>query len=310
MVNGQEVKTTNGSCSPNGTDIKKQQEDAAKLKATLPDLQRTVDDRGISINRVGVEDIDFLLTITNKQGDKIPVQAKIDMFTSLRHQVKGINMSRFLDVLMEWKDEVLTDQGVEKLLRQLWEKMGPKDVEDTYIKIKFKYFLHKMTPVSKLDCVVAHDCFFIGVLRNNNFHMNVGAEVLVTTNCPCSKAISKYGAHGQRSRCTVIIRELLKKRFWLEDLIALIEKQGSCEIYPLLKRVDEKYVTEKAYENPKFVEDVSRDIAIALQETNLIRKFRIKVKNEESIHHHDATAYVARKLWGSTWVKDQAFGII
>ena len=285
---------------------KKHQEKVAKLKASLPDLQRTKDIRGISINRVGVENIDFLLNVEGKNGKKIPVQVKVDMFASLRHQVKGINMSRILEVLMAYKDEVLTDIGIERLLQHLWEKMGTKDVEDTYIKIKFKYFLPKVAPVSKQTSMVAHDCWFVGILRNNRFHMEIGTEVLVTSNCPCSKAISKYGAHGQRSLCTVVIDKLPETRFWFEDLIPMIEAQGSCEIYPLLKRVDEKYVTEKAYENPKFVEDISRDIATVLQQSNLVRKFRIKVVNCESIHHHDAVSLIARKLRGTKWIPDDS----
>ena len=151
---------------------------------------------------------------------------------------------------------------------------------------------------------MAHDCFFSGILKNNRFVFQVGTTVLMTSNCPCSKEISKYGAHGQRSRCTVTIEKLKQEFFWLEDLIPLIEAQGSCEIYPLLKRVDEKYVTERAYEHPKFVEDVARDVAKMLQETKKVKRFFVRISNEENIHPHDAVAYVARKLKGNKWISD------
>ena len=276
----------------------------AKLKASLPDLQKSKDVRGISINRVGIENVDFQLNIAKKEGGTVTVQATVDIFCSLTHHLKGINMSRLVEVLMAYKDEVLTPQGIEHLLHNLQERMG-EGVEDTYIKISFKYFVDKIAPVSKQESVMAHDCAFTGILKDNKFTFLVTAGVLVTSNCPCSKEISKYGAHGQRSRCTVTMEGIGDEIFWLEDLFPLIEAEGSCEIYPLLKRVDEKYVTEKAYENPKFVEDISRDVAKALQDTKKVKRFKIRVANEESIHHHDAVSLVARKLEGSKWTSDE-----
>ena len=280
-----------------------EREKVEKLKASLPDIQKTRDDRGISIDRVGVENVDFQLNILGKDGSRTAVQTKVDMFCSLRHSAKGCNMSRFLEVLMAWKDEVLTDAGINNLLKNLQEKMGP-DAVDAYIKIKFKYFLPKISPVSKEKSFMAYDCIFTGMVKNNRFTFTIGVEVITTSNCPCSREISEYGAHGQRSNCRIIIEKVWGKTFWLEDLIPLVESQGSCEIFPLLKRVDEKYVTERAYKNPKFVEDTSRDIAKALQATGLVKRFKIEVRNNESIHTHDATAILARKLRGSKWVPD------
>ena len=279
-------------------------EKVAALKASLPDLQKSEDIRGISINRVGIENVDFQLNIARKDGGVVTVQATVDLFCSLTHALKGINMSRLVEVLMAYKDQVLTPAGIEHLLNNLQERMG-LGVEDTYFKIKFKYFVPKIAPVSKQESTMAHDCSFTGILKDKKFTFLVGVGVLVTSNCPCSKEISKYGAHGQRSRCSVTIEGKDSEIFWLEDLIPLIEAQGSCEIYPLLKRVDEKYVTEKAYENPKFVEDISRDIAGVLQATDKVKRFKVRVANEESIHHHDAVSLVARKLEGTEWVSDE-----
>jgi GTP cyclohydrolase IB len=274
-----------------------------KLKKSLPDIQKTKDNRGISINRVGVEGVDFQLNILSKDGKKIAVQATVEIFVSLKHGVKGINMSRLPIVLMQWKNEVLTDKGIEQLLKNIEEKMGP-DVDDAYIKIRFKYFLPKMAPVSKEKSFMAYDCTFSGILRNGRFNFIMGVEVVTTSNCPCSKEISRYGAHGQRSLCKVTLEKLGDKIFWLEDLIPLIEAQGSCEIFPVLKRVDERWVTERAYKNSKFCEDVVRDVARALQATGKIKKFRVEVSNFESIHTHQASAMLARKLRNNKWISD------
>jgi len=177
------------------------------------------------------------------------------------------------------------------------------DTSDAYAEINFKYFLEKTSPVTKEPSVMAYDCSFIGHIDSNNkftFHLRV--QVVGTSNCPCSKAISKYGSHGQRSVVTVTIETKRKRVMWIEDLIRIIESQTSCEVYPVLKRPDEKYVTEKAYEHPKFVEDIARDVATALQNTKALKWYKVKVENEESIHMHNAVSYITRKLKGARWV--------
>ena len=283
---------------------KKHKEKMEALKASLPDIQKKTDDRGITINRVGVENVDFKLNILSKDGTHVPVAAKVNIFVSLNHVFKGVNMSRFVEALMEWKDmDVLSDEGIKKLLEDVQMRMKQR-VVDSYIKIKFKYFMEKTAPVSLQKSVIAYDCWFVGILKNSRFQFQVGTEILMTSNCPCSREISTFGSHGQRSRCTVSLEPSGDKKFWLEDLIPLIESQGSCEIYPLLKRVDEKFVTERSYKNAKFVEDIGRDISKALQGCNRVKRFKIKVCNEESIHYHDAVAYIARKLRGNRWVSD------
>ena len=196
------------------------------------------------------------------------------------------------------------------LWKFLYDLKKHSDTTDAYAEINFKYFVEKQAPETKEPSAMAYDCSFIGHIDESNkytFHMKVTA--LGTSNCPCSKELSLIdkekglgmGAHGQRSKVTVTVETLHKRVMWIEDLIELIEKQMSCEIYPVLKRPDEKYVTEKAYSNPKFVEDISRDVAYALQNAKVLRWYKIKVVNEESIHAHDAVSYLSRQLKGKSW---------
>jgi GTP cyclohydrolase I len=197
------------------------------------------------------------------------------------------------------------------LWKFLYDLKKHSDTTDAYAEINFKYFVEKQAPETKEPSAMAYDCAFIGHIDEDNkytFHMKVMA--LGTSNCPCSRELSLVdkergigmGAHGQRSKVTVTVETLHKKVMWIEDLIELVEKEMSCEIYPVLKRPDEKYVTEKAYNNPKFVEDISRDVAYALQKTKALRWYKIKVVNEESIHAHDAVSYLSRQLKGKGWV--------
>jgi len=269
----------------------------------LPDVQQRKDKRGISIDRVGVEQIKFPLYIKTKVGESVLVYAVVNLYGSLKHQVRGTNMSRFLEILMKWQYTTLTATSLGKMLTEMRDHLGKKEVEDVYVEIKFDYFLPKVSPVSLKDGVMYHECSFIGRLRKN-YEFQLRVKVLTTSNCPCSREISANGAHGQRSFATVTITPKKDQRVWLEDLIELIENAGSCEVYPLLKRVDEKYVTEKAYKNAKFVEDAGRDIGKALQKSKSISKFKIKIVNEESIHPHDAVAYIARKKVGTIWRPD------
>ena len=271
-----------------------------KKKDSLPDIQRRRDRRGIGINRVGVENIDFPLLIATKDKRKVLVYAKIDLFSSLKHGVKGTNMSRFLETLMKYRYEVMNKENLEHFLRALKKKLG--NVKDVYTRINFKYFIKKTSPISRKESVMSYECTFEGKL-SKRFHFKLRTKVLTTSNCPCSKEISKFGAHGQRSISTVTVEPMKGTKVWLEDIIGIVENAGSCEVYPLLKRTDEKYVTEKAYMNPKFVEDTCRDIAIALQQLKTIRWFRIKVCNEESIHPSNAVSYVERHKKGKRWRK-------
>ena len=261
-------------------------------KEDLPDIQKTKDRRGISINRVGVSKIDFPLYVKARgESEPVLVYTSVDLYSSLKHNVKGTNMSRFLEQLMEYKYETIDATVLKKFLTDLKSRLG--NVADVYASIRFKYFMSKVSPASGQESVMGYDCILEGKL-SAKYSYRMGVEVLTTSNCPCSKEISRHGAHGQRSRIRVAIQPDKGKTVFFEDLIELVEKEGSCEIYPLLKRVDEKYVTERAYENPKFVEDEARDIAVALEQSGKFNWFKIKVSNEESIHTHDAVCYIER----------------
>lgn len=265
----------------------------------LPDIQKTKI-KSLKLNRVGVSGVDFPIYIKTKKGkDKVLCYAKVNMFVSLKHNVKGINMSRLPRTLMKFRKTNFSRWVMWKFLYNLKKH---SDTSDAYAEINFKYFIDKEAPVTKEKSTMAYDCSFIGHIDDGGYTFHMRTTVVGTSNCPCSKEISKHGAHGQRSVVTVTVETRHKRVMYLEDLINLIENQMSCEVYPVLKRPDEKYVTEKAYNNPKFVEDIARDIALSLQKSSLLKWYKIKVENEESIHMHNAVSYISRKLKGKRWV--------
>jgi GTP cyclohydrolase I len=166
------------------------------------------------------------------------------------------------------------------------------DAESGYIEMNFPYFVNKEAPISKVRSLMDYDVTFIGEIKGDETTMTVKVVVPVTSLCPCSKNISDYGAHNQRSHVTLTVR--VESFVWIEDLIDLVEKQASCEIYGLLKRPDEKYVTERAYDNPKFVEDMVRDVAAKLNEDKRITAYIVESENFESIHNHSAYALISK----------------
>lgn len=269
-----------------------------KKKHELPDVQ-SQKMNSIKLSRVGVASVDFPIYIKTKKGKKVLCYSEVDLFVSLKGNVKGINMSRLPRSLMKYR---YTSFSRWVLWKFLYDLRRFSQAGDAYAKFKFKYFIDKEAPTTKEKSVMGYDCAFIGHVGDKGYTFQLDVEVIGTSNCPCSKEISKYGAHGQRSRVRVTVETKHKRVVYIEDLIDLIEKQVSCEIYPVLKRPDEKYVTEKAYNNPKFVEDTARDVAYSLQKTNLLKWYKIKVTNEESIHTHDAVSYICRKLKGRKWV--------
>ena len=265
----------------------------------LPDVQKMKDRRGIPINRVGVSNIDFPIYIKTKKGEKkVLCYANVNLYGSLHHNVKGTNMSRFIESLMKYRYTSFSRWVIWKFLYDLKRKTESNDV---YIEVTFKYFIDKKAPVSKRVSTMAYNCTFIGKLSNNKYTFNLKVAVPITSLCPCSKEMSKYGAHNQRGTVTVTVEPKRKGVVWIEDLIKLVEQEGSCELYPVLKRPDEKYVTERAFENPKFVEDIARDVAGSLQKLKALRRFKIKVENYESIHAHNAVCYIERVLKGLRW---------
>lgn len=260
----------------------------------LPDLQNEKDTRGKHIERVGVERIKIPLAISRKNQDGIPstVEAEVSMYVSIDHEIKGANMSRFLECLMSYESEIITSARVQDMVEDMLKRLESKD---GYIEIKFNYFIPKLAPVSKSKGVQCYKVKFIGRSVNGKYEFAAEVNVTGTNLCPCSKEISEYGAHNQRNHIRVKLTLNNEGLYWLEDIIDQIEGCLSCPIFPVLKREDEKWVTEKAYENPKFVEDLARDVALMLDKHD-VTHYHIRSKADESIHHHEAVAYL-NKDW-------------
>ena len=258
----------------------------------IKDVQNQKDFRNIPIQKVGVKDVEIPLKIERKSNNKIELEmvfAKAKMSVKLPSEFKGTHMSRFIEILNKYKEENLLTSTIEKILFDMKQKL---DATSSYLKFSFKYFIKKHAPISNLESLMCYDCAFEGELDDNcEFKFYLIATVPVTTLCPCSKEISDYGAHNQRANLKIKIGYDKDEHIWLEDLIEMVESCGSSKIYPLLKREDEKYVTEYAYENPKFVEDVIRDVVIKLNENPKITFYEVEIEAMESIHNHNAWAY-------------------
>ena len=253
----------------------------------LADVQSRPDHRAIGIDKVGVKDIQFPIKVLDKANGVQSTVARIGMSVSLPHQFKGTHMSRFMELLNE-HCEPITVESIPTLLKEMKRRLN---AEAAHLDIEFPYFIKKKAPVSGMEGLVAYTCRLLGSATSR---VEIGAEVEVpvTTLCPCSKEISRKGAHNQRGIVKVAVG--FKKLFWIEDIIATVERAASCEIYSVLKRTDEKYVTEKAYDNPVFVEDLVRDIAASFQKDENIRYFSVEAENFESVHSHNAYAFIQR----------------
>ena len=211
--------------------------------------------------------------------------ADINMYVELPHNFRGTHMSRFIEILHHYHRDIIID-NLEKLLAEMKQKL---DADVAYLEMEFPYFIKKAAPVTKEESLSSYQCGFKTSL-SDEFVLEMFAKVPVLSLCPCSKEISEFGAHNQRAYITVGI--VYKDFVWLEELIEIIENAASSQVYSLLKRPDEKYVTEKSYDNPKFVEDIARDIAIALKNDSRISKFSIEAESIESIHNHNAYAMI------------------
>ena len=255
----------------------------------MEDIQSSVDSRGIAIQHVGVRDIHLPFQIRTKEGDFQQVLARICFTVALPQEYKGTHMSRFMEILNQWSARPVAEFEMEAILDEALERLSAASAN---IEIRFKYFIKKYAPVSGKASFLDIDCCFYGSKeKGRNFVFELGVEVPSTSLCPCSKSISQYGAHNQRG----IMRTRLRFRegvecIYIEDLAALMEKQASSPLYSLLKREDEKYVTERAYENPKFVEDMLRDLVIVLRGMPGLEWFSVSCENYESIHNHNAYA--------------------
>ena len=255
---------------------------------SLADTQSQKDKRQVPLQKVGVKGVELPFMIKSKDDGDQTVLARVSLNADLPHYFKGTHMSRFIEILEEWRNRPVSGPEVRSILQQI---LSMLDAEESHIDIRFKYFIEKKAPSSGLTSILEHDCMFEGNLHGDKFDFVLGVSVPVTTVCPCSMEISEIGAHNQRAIIRTKSRFLPGHFIWIEEMVSILEKQGSSQIYPLLKREDEKFVTEQAFKNPKFVEDVVRDCVIALREDNRIRWFEVECEAEESIHQHSAFAF-------------------
>ncbi len=272
------------------TDVldKDSKEKEAMTTSTLPDVQNSQDTRAIAINKVGIKDIRHPVQVKDRTGLVQHTIANFNMYVDLPHNFKGTHMSRFVEILNNHSWEIT----VESFKEMLTEMTSRLDAEVGHIEMSFHFFINKTAPASGVKSLLDYEVTFIGERRKNKNIINIKAVVPVTSLCPCSKKISDRGAHNQRSHVTVNIET--EDFIWIEEIIDLVEAQASCELYGLLKRPDEKVVTERAYDNPKFVEDMVRDIAHQLNIDKRIQAYTVESENFESIHNHSAYALIEK----------------
>ena len=252
----------------------------------LPDIQAISDQRRVAIQRVGVRGVAHPLRVRTRSGEQ-PTVAQVNMYVGLPESVKGTHMSRFLEVLQA-RDAALDADGLRELTHSMLERLR---ADAGVVEFAFPLFLNKRAPVSGVTSLLDYRVTLraeVDAARGYRCWMQV--LVPVTSLCPCSKEISAYGAHNQRSHITIGAQ--VEGDLELEDLISIAEEEASCQLWGLLKRPDEKYVTERAYDNPKFVEDLVRDIALRLNDEARVRRYVVESENFESIHNHSAYALV------------------
>ena len=254
--------------------------------SAIADVQNYTDGREVPIDKVGVRGLRHPVRITGRDGVEQHTVADFSMYVDLPHQFKGTHMSRFVQLLNEQELELSLDS----FSRMLQEMTSRLDAGRGHVEMRFPYFIEKKAPVSGIRSLMDYEVGFIGELEGSRSRLSLMVRVPVTSLCPCSKQIADYGAHNQRSHITV--NAVLRRFVWIEELVEVVEAEASSPLYGLLKRVDEKFVTEQAYDNAKFVEDMVRDIACRLGEDDRIGAFSVEVENFESIHNHSAYARI------------------
>ena len=257
------------------------------LGESMKDIQNHKDNRNIDIDQVGVKGIRYPITVLDKNMGEQQTVAQINMYVDLPRHYKGTHMSRFVEILNEHSRRISL-QNFTEILEEMKERLNARSA---HMEITFPYFINKAAPVTKSEGLMEYQCTFKGSLNSKSDLVTV-IHVPISTLCPCSKEISTVGAHNQRGEVTLQVR--FKKFIWIEDLIKLVEETASSDVYSVLKREDEKYVTEWAYDHPMFVEDIVREIAQKLNNDQNITWFAVESENFESIHNHNAYAYIER----------------
>jgi GTP cyclohydrolase I len=257
-------------------------------KIVIPDVQSSADTRQLAIDKVGIKSIRHPIRVRDRSSGVQHTIATFNMYVHLPHNFKGTHMSRFVEILNSHEGEVSVE-SFEDMLRHMVQRL---EAESGHIEMTFPYFINKSAPVSGVKSLLDYEVSIIGEVGRDGYRQIMKVVVPVTSLCPCSKKISEYGAHNQRSHVTITAQT--EGFVWIEDLVRVAEEQASCELYGLLKRPDEKYVTERAYDNPKFVEDMVRDVATALNKDDRIVSYVVESENFESIHNHSAYALIER----------------
>ncbi|MBI5403209.1 MAG: GTP cyclohydrolase I FolE2 [Ignavibacteriae bacterium] len=257
-----------------------------KKKSSLPDTQNQADVREIPINKVGVKSLKYPIALKDKENEIQHTIATISMTVDLPMHFKGTHMSRFVEILQNEKREIHID-SVYNILEEMQKKLH---ANTAHMEMEFIYFREKKAPVSKKPSLIDYKVKFHAIMDKDKKDFMMTVIVPVTTLCPCSKNLSDYGAHNQRGEVTVALR--FTDMVWIEDVINIVERSASSELFTLLKREDEKFVTERAYENPVFVEDLVRNIVIGLKKMKNIIWYSVEAENFESIHNHNAYAMI------------------
>lgn len=252
------------------------------------DIQNTPDTREVPLQKVGIKDLEYPVTVLDKKNGTQSTTAKIDLFVNLPHNYKGTHMSRFIEIFHKHHENL----GMSKFLEMLGEIRKTLDAEKSFGTMTFPFFVEKNAPVTGVPGIMRYECKYEGVVSENASDFFVSISIPVTTVCPCSKAISEYGAHNQRGIVNVRLKN--SGMFWIEDVIKAVEDSASCGLFSALKRPDEKWVTEHAYDNPRFVEDVVREVYLSLKNFKSGKPFSyfsVECTNFESIHNHNAYAF-------------------
>ncbi|HWD41655.1 MAG TPA: GTP cyclohydrolase FolE2 [Fimbriimonas sp.] len=254
----------------------------------LVDIQSQQDTRNISIDKVGVRKVKYPIEVRNRDGGSQQTVGLFSLTVDLPHDYKGTHMSRFLEVLGQHNEDI-SGKTIPLILEALRKRLK---AETSHLEVTFTFFREKAAPVTGKTAMMGYECGFVASTGTQEDFL-LYLKVPVTTLCPCSKEISSFGAHNQRGYVSLKVRPT-KEVLWLEEVIDLVEESASAPLYPLLKRPDEKFVTEQAYMNPRFVEDMVREVATRLDRHPSVRWYEVEVENHESIHDHNAYAYLCR----------------
>jgi GTP cyclohydrolase IB len=255
--------------------------------AEVEDVQARADTRALPINRVGIKDISHPVRVRDRAAGEQHTIATFNMYVGLPHDFKGTHMSRFVEILHGERE--ISVQSFRGMLRTMTTRL---EADTGHIEMSFPFFVMKRAPVSGVESLMDYRASLIGEQRGGHTELWLRVAVPVTSLCPCSKEIAAYGAHNQRSHVTITAQ--LRSHVWIEELIEMAESEASCGLYGILKRPDEKYVTEHAYDNPKFVEDLVRDVAARLNADPRVAAYVVEAENFESIHNHSAYARIER----------------